>query len=110
MIRNEFENDYGPCCACEGTEHVRNIMMLHFKAPVPGTGWGCVVCNLPFDGAVAVLCDRCLEIQAGLRFAVNGFAADKKRIPYEDLRGVHEHDMKFHPEAIEVDGEEFDQG
>ena len=49
--------DLGPCCCCGGTERVRDIVMLSRKAPVPGTGWGCVVCGLPNDGASYVCCD-----------------------------------------------------
>jgi len=47
--------DLGPCCACEGFESVRNVLMLHVKMTVPGQGWGCLVCGLSFDGALAVL-------------------------------------------------------
>ena len=67
----------GRCCACleEGTEGnpVRNLMMLDRLAPTPGTGWGCFVCGLPLDGAVAVLCERCVEAEAdGSGFGVAG--------------------------------------
>lgn len=50
----------GACCEC-GERDCHNVMMLDFKAPIPGTGWGCVVCKLPQDGAVAVLCNSCME-------------------------------------------------
>ena len=54
--------DLGMCCACRlAGPTVRNIMMIPFRAPVPGKGWGCLVCRLPSDGAVAVVCDACLE-------------------------------------------------
>ena len=50
----------GTCCACgRATLTVRNVYALPFKAPVPGTGWGCVECGLPMDGAQAVVCDEC---------------------------------------------------
>jgi hypothetical protein len=53
--------DLGPCCGCEVTTlGACNIVMLDKKAPVAGAGWGCLVCELPHDGAVAVLCDACL--------------------------------------------------
>ena len=89
--------DLGRCCICEGVENVRNVMMLSLKAPVPGTGWGCVVCNLAFDGAIAVVCDGCLEKPKALVWACDGYLAEKKRIAYDQLRGEHRHDMKFHP-------------
>lgn len=94
--------DLGPCCACEGLENVRNIMMLDKKALTPGKGWGCVVCHLPNDGAIAVLCDRCLETEAEIRFAVNEWTTDKKRVKIEELTGEHKHDMKYHHEVDDM--------
>jgi hypothetical protein len=52
--------DLGPCCMC-GIPEPQAIVMLSRRAAVPGHGWGCVVCGLPPDGAVAVLCDPCFE-------------------------------------------------
>lgn len=54
------ETDLGPCCRCggEGTP-ARTIIMLPYKAPVPGTGWGCAQCGRPQHGALAVVCDVC---------------------------------------------------
>jgi hypothetical protein len=100
--------DFGPCCAC-GKERPKwaedlpgswppNIIMLEQKAPTPGTGWGCVQCGLPLDGAVAGICDDCLNIGRPIRFAIDGFAKDKKRVPIESLTGEHKHDMSKHPE------------
>lgn len=95
----------GPCCICEKSgDSVRNIISLHQKTPTPGRGWGCVVCRLPSDGALAVLCDRCFDLFCGggneLKFACCGYPGIDGRIPVGELTGVHEHDMKFH------DGEE----
>ncbi len=67
MIHHDEDEppDLGPCCACgKSGPDVRNIMMLHVRAPVPGTGWGCFACKLPLNGAVAVLCDICLLTHA----------------------------------------------
>lgn len=86
----------GTCCSCGGTDGVRNIMTLHKKAPEPGKGWGCVVCSLPSDGAVAVLCDECLETEQPIRFAVKGYPASGERVPIEELSGVHEHNKTKH--------------
>lgn len=88
----------GPCCACgcQGDD-VANIIMLHRLAPTPGTGWGCMVCNLPANGAIAVLCNACLNSSAPLRFVVSGLAADQQRIPIEDLPvGEFKHDEAAH--------------
>lgn len=78
--------DLGPCCNCESTgEDVRNIVMLPRRGPVPGTGWGCLVCNLPMDGAVAVLCDRCVELEGPPKFVCFGNARAGQRFPYAEL-------------------------
>src|SRR5260370_14632278 len=85
------DRDLGPCCVCETRVGVTNIMMLDRRAPVPGTGWGCVVCGLPADGAVAVLCDGCLElVEAGAMpiFVCSGYAKDGVRVPVTELSGV----------------------
>lgn len=90
----------GTCCICCSTEGVRNIMNFPQKAPVPGRGWGCVICHLPGDGAIAVLCDGCLEkVQyegVEIPYACVGYPADNKRVPVAELRGTHEHDMEAH--------------
>ena len=78
----------GSCCICETYFGVRNIVMLDRRAPIAGHGWGCVVCGLPSDGAVAVLCDGCLELfQAGgvCLFACRGYPAKDGRVPFADL-------------------------
>lgn len=73
--------DVGPCCAC-GTSgpSVRNIIALALKAPQAGKGWGCVVCGLPSDGAIAVVCDRCLELDMPIVEVCDGYATTGKRL------------------------------
>jgi hypothetical protein len=91
--------DLGTCCACHKSgPTVRNVFLLHKLAPVPGTGWGCFQCGLPFDGADAVVCDACLESKAPILDAIYGLAEDKKRVPYHTLTGYFDHDMSKHPE------------
>ncbi len=96
--------DLGPCCACEKTgRSVRNAIMLPLRAPIAGTGWGCLVCCLPSDGAYTVLCDECLgdPREAGFkrdpRWAVKGYISDHERIPIEELTELFNHDMSLHP-------------
>ena len=99
--------DLGPCCAC-GKEPpewskdlpdpwARNIVMLDLKGFSLGSGWGCLVCGLPFDGAVACLCDDCMTIGRPIRFAIDGDATLKKRVAIEQLTVPHNHDMTKHP-------------
>jgi hypothetical protein len=54
------QRELGPCHCCGQTGPlVRNFMLRDFEAPVPGTGWGCAICDLPSNGAISVLCDAC---------------------------------------------------
>lgn len=70
----------GPCCACRRSDvDVRNLIMLPFRAPQPGTGWGCVVCGLPSDGAIALVCDACLEADAPIRDCCEGYTTSGQR-------------------------------
>lgn len=92
----------GPCCGCgcEGPE-VRNIMMLDKIAPVPGTGWGCVVCGLPNDGAIAVTCDDCAGSEVNgfshVRYVCAGYAGDGVRVPLAGLSPApFRHDQSKH--------------
>ena len=102
LLMDEFDDspDLGPCCACgkEGPD-VRNIIMLPRRARVQGTGWGCIVCDLPNDGASVVVCDACLADGKRFKWAVDGYMADRGRIPIENLpEGSIEHDLKAHAE------------
>lgn len=90
-------HNLGTCCACGGAENVRNIICLNKLAPAPGKGWACVVCGLPPIGALAVLCDRCLESNAEPRWACAGYPGTDGRVPIEELQGKAEHDMSKHP-------------
>lgn len=93
MTHDDNDFDLGPCCTClEHRIDVRNILMLPLRAPVPGTGWGCVVCHLPADGAVAVLCDAC--VGEAPRYACDGYPKDGGRIPVGLLSGPFDHDPR----------------
>lgn len=84
------------CCACEACG-ARNVMMLPRCGPTPGKGWGCFLCDLPMDGAIAVLCDACLETNAEPKFVVVGFLASGERMPIDKLpEEVFEHDQHIH--------------
>jgi hypothetical protein len=95
--------DLGPCCICGCDEGVKNIVMLSHRCLVPGHGWGCMQCDLPTDGALAVLCDGCVtrweNDPALLRFACRGYPAQDGRVPIDELPGdIFDHDMTKHPE------------
>lgn len=81
------------CCSCGGAEGVRNVMMMNRRAPQPGKGWGCVVCHLPADGAVAVLCDDCVNGEKIIKFVCAGYATEDGRVPWDALAPDHfDHD------------------
>ncbi|PHJ69182.1 hypothetical protein VF14_03355 [Nostoc linckia z18] len=83
--------DLGACCGCETSEvKVTNILTIGKKTLLPGTGWGCMVCQLPLDGAIAVVCDGCLaQLEQGqevlIKYAVYGDASNKQRCDINDL-------------------------
>src|SRR5262245_46442522 len=97
----------GACCLCERRENAIYVVMLKRPAPVAGTGWGCLQCDLPCDGAIAVLCDSCApHVEADetvLRFVCEGFPSSGKRIALDELPpGAFDHDRAKHPELFDV--------
>jgi hypothetical protein len=90
----------GRCCICETYADVTVISMLYQRAPVAGTGWGCVVCGLKSDGAIAVFCPGCFDfIEAGgfPVFVCVGPPSADKRMRYADLQTARfEHDLAAH--------------
>jgi hypothetical protein len=75
---DDGETRLGACCVCGGFNMVQNIVLLGRAAPRPGTGWGCVACGLPQDGAIAVMCDGCYGMEP--RFVVDGEVTSPARI------------------------------
>lgn len=62
-----------------------------------GKGWGCFVCGLPLNGAVAVVCDDCLESGAEFQFVCTGYPGEDGRTPIGELSDeVFEHDLEVH--------------
>lgn len=82
---------------------MRNIMMLSLKGLRPGEGWGCVTCDLAFDGALAVVCDDCLKHERPLVFVVDGYLSRMKRAKYEELFEPFDHDLAKHREEQPID-------
>lgn len=101
-IEGDEKINLGTCCACGGSENVRNIICLDRKSPTLGKGWGCFICGLPGDGAGAVLCDDCLEQGAAIRFVCIGYPASDGRMPIEQLpEEPFEHILACHPEMAD---------
>jgi hypothetical protein len=99
---SEYENDLGSCCICEKKgKRVRNLIALDRLAPEPGKGWGCLTCDLPSDGAYAVLCDECPKLyqknKAAIKLIVSGYPSENKRVPIEKLAaGEFKHNLEAH--------------
>lgn len=93
----------GSCCCCGAEDGARTIIMLDYKGAVPGTGWGCVECGLPMDGASYVACDTCAEADRPPREAILGYALRRQREPIQNVyaRPTHAHDIQKHPEALD---------
>lgn len=99
--------DLGPCCICESTKDVDNLLQLDFKVKSESC-WGCWQCGLPVEGAVAAVCDACMEkykddvdIETKLKFLMD---TAERRIPMPPVeeRVPHVHDLSKHPE-VEID-------
>ena len=96
----EKYRNFPPCCACATEEgEIKNIVMLKQKGPRPGKGWGCNVCNLPPEGAIAALCNSCVEVGRPIKFAIVDLDS-RERIPIEQLGAEHDHDYTKHQEAV----------
>lgn len=96
--------DLGNCCGCEKRHPtVRNLVTLDKRIEGERGGWGCVVCDLPPEGAVAVLCDDCIyelkQNRAEIKFACLGYPGENRRIQTAKLTEVYEHDNSKHPES-----------
>jgi len=89
--------DLGACCACrQSGPTVRNVVCLPLRSPTPGFGWGCVVCGLPSDGAVAVVCDACLETNAPILDVCSGYPKENMRTARASLHEAFDHDIVMH--------------
>lgn len=96
LNHDEEPLDLGGCCACGCTDKsVIHIIALEYRSPTPGQGWGCAICKLPTDGAIAVVCDACLKrFQNGedvLKSAVSGYAMEKGRCDIKSLTEPFRH-------------------
>lgn len=95
---------FGPCCACE-RENATILYCLPFEAPEGQNGWGCVLCDLPPRGAIAVLCEACAIADATPLFVTAGSdITEHKRIAIDELAQTpFNHDEGKH----RVDAEEM---
>jgi len=117
----------GPCCACRRVfVYLRHVVCMTFRAPEGALdkGWGCVVCAIPSHGALAVVCDECMNAQRPIldvcadyvRNPARALVTDELRaIPWVHIQASHEADewdrmVRASAEDCgwEMDGEEPD--
>lgn len=97
--------DLGSCCVCEGTHDVDNLLQLDYKVESE-TAWGCFVCNLPMQGAVAAVCDLCMETYADIEPQICFLMDTAERripVPPKNERIPHLHDMRAHSSQREAE-------
>lgn len=100
----EPEPMIGRCCRCGKLKTLRTLAQLPYKGPTPGRGWGCMVCDLPPDGMVAIICDECAELpalEANLRWICSDYPSSTKRHSWANAKKhlvPHNHDLSKHPE------------
>lgn len=102
MLAHEGQG-LGPCCHCMKDGGAVNLITLNLRAPIPGTGWGCFVCKLPMDGAIAVMCDECYEAEKPILFICSGYPAKGIRTPLAQITEKFFHHLMKHPEAFKPD-------
>ena len=96
----------GACCACGSRRNERSLICLPFRVPdlwrvEDGTGqWGCFQCGLPPEGAVAVVCDKCMLAGRDPTTFCIGAPGKGSRAGVELLVEVFQHDMKKHPGEV----------
>src|SRR5438270_12248351 len=99
---DDFEEDVpiGRCCAC-GVDGRRlpNLIMVRKRAPEHSKGWGCAVCGLPADGAMAAVCLECMPDSFGpgdripeLQLVCRGYVGEPERVPIGTLTETWDHD------------------
>ena len=100
-----MKSEYGCCCICESTLNVNNLIQLDYKVESE-SGWGCGQCGLEAKGAMAIVCDVCIEkhghepdLEDRIKLLMSGI----KRIPVPPVadRVPHGHDLSRHPEVSE---------
>lgn len=95
---------YGTCCVCGKPDAEHNLFQMDYKNPVKSeSGWGCVVCDLPAEGAVAVVCDACLNEHGSESIfdRINTFMDGPNRrilVPEAKRQIPHKHDLSKHNE------------
>ncbi|MYB02024.1 MAG: hypothetical protein F4118_00340 [Acidimicrobiaceae bacterium] len=97
-------DDYGTCCVCESEMDECILIQLDYKIESE-SGWGCLVCDLPMDGAMAVVCFDCFDdddLEDKIKFLMNG-RRGRIPVPPPESRIKHEHNLMLHPETQDVE-------
>lgn len=101
-MKNLEHQNFGLCCVC-GADGSSNFVLLKRLAPVPGTGWGCALCGLPPNGAIAICCEKCVSraFMGGITQVVYGMPTAGGRCDLSGLKNsTFDHDQAQHNSAI----------
>lgn len=96
----DITEDYGTCCVCESEMDECVLIQLDYKVESE-SGWGCLVCDLPMEGAMAVVCADCFDeydddLEDKIKFLMNGIRG-RIPVPPPESRIKHEHNLMYHP-------------
>jgi hypothetical protein len=98
LVRKPNPRELGMCCTCQ-RRPAKNVVFVNERAPVDGTGWGCVRCGIPTNGAISVICHECKQAQIPIKRVCVGHPYEGTRIPLEMTAGnPFDHDYSKHPE------------
>jgi hypothetical protein len=96
--RKPHSKDLGPCCTCN-LKPATTVVFVNERAPIDGTGWGCLRCGIPPNGAVSVICEDCKKKQIPIKKVCVGKPAEGRRALLEMTTGEKfDHDYSKHPE------------
>lgn len=93
----KIRDDYGPCCATE-SDGADNLVFLPLELPEEfhGYGWGCDVCKLPSNGAMAVITDDAKRENLHIKQVIAGLHSGHKRMDIRSCTKAFEHDQEAH--------------
>lgn len=100
IVANRVKSrDIGLCLDCL-RRPATNVVMLRFRAPIPGSGWGCVQCHKPLDGAISVLCDACRLADRPITRICLGRPSEAQHTMIDAINlEPFDHDYSQHPEV-----------
>lgn len=90
-------DNYGPCCAT-GADGADNLVFLPLELPEEfhGCGWGCDICRLPSNGALAVITDEAKKENLHINQVIARKDNQIRRMDIKACTKSFEHDQEAH--------------